>query len=222
MNIKQLATAATVSGVALLSICLSACDGTSQGSASKHSDQPTVGESRPGVESIPDPNVALSVAEAYAAIPHRRTSMDFSVSKVPEPDQGYLDIAFHLIDEAIRLRVAAYQSFSVSEGGDSRFISEMDRMIDFLRNLEPPSRLANYHQLLIQALTDQKAFFMEWQSQGRQFQYGTPDRLSSHPRVQSASSALKQAYEILMKEYPGESSNNQDAFFDYHCALDFL
>jgi hypothetical protein len=33
---------------------------------------------------------------------------------------------------------------------------------------------------------------------------------------------LRAAYNELMARYPGEAQANKDAFFDYHCALDFL
>jgi len=95
-------------------------------------------------------------------------------------------------------------------------------MIVFMQKVEPPARLAAHHELLINALGAQRAFFAEWQSAGPQFQYGSPGKLASHPKVQSASNALNQAYQILMNEYSGEDSHNRDAFFDYHCALDFL
>ena len=204
--------------VTVSSICLSGCAGTSHEPTAIASRQ---AKSPPNVESVPDPNLSLSVEDAYAAIPHRRTTMDFASSHVPAQDKTYLDVAFHVIDQSIRLRVTAYRSFSAADS-DPKLISEMDRMIDFVKSVEPPAHLSHYHELLIQALSDQRAFFVEWQSQGSQFQYGSPDKLGSHPKVQSASSALKEGYQILMQEYGGEDQKNQDAFFDYHCALDFL
>jgi hypothetical protein len=82
--------------------------------------------------------------------------------------------------------------------------------------------LAKYQTALLQALSDQQSFFQEWQAEGLQFQYGSPQTLVHHPKVQSASNALRQAYGILMETYSDESSSNKAAFFDYHCALDFV
>src|SRR6185295_6964233 len=106
--------------------------------------------------------------------------------------------------------------------GDSQSLSDMERLIDYLHNTQAPDNLSSYQEHLIQALSDQRAFFVEWQEQGQQFPYGSHQTLGSHPKVRSASTALQEAYGILMQTYPSEGSNNQAAFFDYHCALDFL
>ena len=148
--------------------------------------------------------------------------MDFAASNMPDQDRRFLEVAFHLIDQAIRLRVTAYQKFSSSEVKDSQSISQMDQLVDYLQNTEAPASLSSYQARILQALSDQRAFFEEWQTQGQQFQYGRPQTIGTHPKVQSASSALQQAYGILMETYPGEGDHNKAAFFDYHCALDFL
>jgi hypothetical protein len=127
-----------------------------------------------------------------------------------------------VVDQAIRLRVTAYQKFSRGEVGDSQSIADMNRLVDYLQNTEAPASLSSYQAQLLKALSDQRAFFEEWQTQGQQFEYGSPQKLGTHPKVQSASAALRQAYGILMQTYPGEGNNNKEAFFDYHCALDFL
>jgi hypothetical protein len=163
----------------------------------------------------------LSVDAAYAAIPHRRTAMDFAASNMPDQDKRFLEVAFHVIDQAIRLRVTAYQKFS--RGAiDPQLITDMDRLIDYLQNTEAPDNLSSYQGQLVQALSDQRGFFVEWQKQGQQFRYGSAQMIGTHEKVQSASTELKSAYGILMQTYPGEVSNNKEAFFDYHCALDFL
>ena len=227
MNIKRLTNAVVAPAAICLAIGLSACSSaTSQGLSSRQFDNPAAksgnAKSQPSMDSVPVLDLALSVNDAYAAIPHRRTAMDFAASNAPDQDKRYLEVAFHLIDQAIRLRVTAYQKFSRTDGGDPQLISDLDRVIDFLQNVEAPAHLTSYHQHLIQGLSDQRAFFAEWQTQGQQFQFGSPDKLGSHPKIQSASTALREAYQILMQEYPGEGAKNKDAFFDYHCALDFI
>lgn len=183
MNTK-LSVLVAVALVTISSFGLSGCGSTSP--------EPTVSASQPGnpsVESVPNPDLSMTVEDAYAAIPHRRTAMNFATSKLSEADRRYLAVAFHVIDQSIRLRVTAYRRFSESSDA-ANLISEMDRMIVFMQKVEPPARLSAYHELLIKALGDQRAFFAEWQSAGQQFQYGSPGKLASHPKVQSASNAL--------------------------------
>jgi hypothetical protein len=229
MQTKPLTRAITLLGIAALSIFLPACSASSQGlSSGKFDNLPAnkPGNSKSLPATVPTLNLDLSVDAAYAAIPHRRTAMNFAASNMPAQDKRFLEVAFHVIDQAIRLRVTAYQKFSRSEArsevGDSQSISDMDRLVDYLQNTEAPASLSSYQARLLQALTDQRAFFEEWQTQGQQFQYGRPQTIGTHPKVQSASTALREAYGILMETYPSEGDANKAAFFDYHCALDFL
>jgi hypothetical protein len=227
MHTKQFTRAIALLGLASLSIGLPACSASSQGLSSRNFDNLPAAKSgssksQPAIATAPTLNLDLSVEDAYRAIPHRRTAMDFAASTMPDQDKQFLEVAFHLIDQAIRLRVSAYQKFSRSEVRDSQSISDMDRLVDYLQNTQSPASLSSYQEHLLQALSDQRAFFEEWQTQGQQFQYGSPQRLATHPRVQSASTALRAAYEVLMQTYPSEGNGNKEAFFDYHCALDFL
>ena len=176
----------------------------------------------PKIEAVPTSNLSLSVDEAYAAIPHRRTAIAFSGSNVPRADQDYLQVVFAAIDQAVLLRVATYQSFSRGQTADALPISRMDRLIRFLQSIDPPPHLKAYHKKIEQAVSDQRAFFDDWRSHGSDFPYAQSASLGTHPKVASSSSALKEAYGILMQRYPGESPHNKEAFFDYHCALDFL
>jgi len=214
-------------GFTASTICLTGCTASSQGLSSRGFDnlpatKPSDPKSQPAnASAAPVINVDLSVDAAYAAIPHRRTAMDFSSSNLSEQDKRFLKVAFHVIDQAIRVRVSAYQHFSRGEV-TSESISDLEKLIDYLQTTEAPSSLSRYQSTLLKALSDQRAFFDEWRNEGRQFQYGNGQTLGMHPRVQSASSALKEAYGILIVTYPGESNHNKLAFFDYHCALDFL
>jgi hypothetical protein len=221
----------TLLGLATLCIGLPACSASSQGLSSRTFDKVPAAQSGnskslPTLATAPTLNLDLSVDAAYAAIPHRRTAMNFAASNMPDQDRRFLEVAFHVIDQAIRLRVTAYQKFSSSEArngvGDSQSIADMDRLIDYLQNTEAPASLSSYQARLLQALSDQRAFFEEWRTQGQQFQYGSPQRIGTHPKVQSASTALREGYGILMETYRSDNNNNKEAFFDYHCALDFL
>ena len=227
MQTKPFNRTITLLGIASLAICLQACSASSQGLSSRNFDnfpgaKTGNAKSQPSLATAPTLDLDLSVDAAYAAIPHRRTAMDFAASNMPEADKRFLEVAFHLIDQAIRLRVTAYQKLSRGEVRDLQFISDLDRLIECLQNTEAPPSLAGYQARLVQALSDQRSFFAEWHTQGQQFQYGSPQTIATHPQVQSASGALKETYQILMETYPSESSQNKEAFFDYHCALDFL
>jgi hypothetical protein len=225
MQIKACKSTIALLGIVSLSMGLPACSTSSQRVSSRNLDVSPAAESgnsksQPMMETAPSLNLDLSVDAAYAAIPHRRTAMDFASSNMPERDRVFLEVAFHLIDEAIRRRVSAYQKFSNGETNDSQTTSDLQRLIEYLENAAAPAGLTGYQAQLVQALSDQRVFFEEWRTQGPQFQYA--QTIGSHPRVQSASTALRAAYGILMATYSGESNNNKQAFFDYHCALDFI
>ncbi|MBI3653320.1 MAG: hypothetical protein HY231_20005 [Acidobacteria bacterium] len=175
----------------------------------------------PSLATAPTFTLSLSVEEAYAAIPHRRTQADLERSTLASVDKDYLKLAFHEIDQAILLRVTALRQFSRGDTDDVRLLAKMEQVIEFLRGIEPPANLVEYHKRLLQTLVDQRAFFQDWQAQGRQFAYAGAN-LSAHAKVQSSSGAARAAYQILMQNYSGESQSNKDAFFDYHCALDFI
>lgn len=227
MHTESLTRAIALLGLASLLIGLPACSASSQELSSRNFDNSPAAKSgnsksRPSMATAPTLDLDLSVDAAYAAIPHKRTAMNFAVSNMPDQDKRFLEVAFHVIDQAIRLRVTAYQKFSRGELRGSQSISDMDRLVDYLQNAEAPDSLSNYQVRLLQALSDQRAFFEEWNTAGQQFRYGSPQTIAAHPKVQSASTALREAYGILMETYPNEVSNNKEAFFDYHCALDFL
>ena len=83
-----------------------------------------------------------------------------------------------------------------------------------------PARLSAYHRQILSALSSDRQFFAEWKSQGANFPYS--QQIAANGNVQAASSAARAAFSELMSKYPSESQQNKDAFFDYHCALDFL
>jgi hypothetical protein len=208
-----------VCGVALLMLGFTACQ--SPTTRAKDSGSKS-GKALPAVDTAPTFNLELSIDQAYAAIPHRRTPMAFSGSDITGLEKDYLKLAFHLIDQAVVLRVVTYRQLQKEASESSQTLSKLDQVITFLESLEPPTRLQQYHKRLLEALSDQRAFFREWQSQGPQFVYRSPQLLATHSKVQHASGALKEAYDILMRSYPDENQENQMAFFDYHCALDFI
>jgi hypothetical protein len=182
---------------------------------------PTVAESTPPQQSAPPAiDVGLSVEQAYAAIPHRRTVWVETDSTVPAEEKAYLRAIFELIDQAVAVRVAGLQSFSAQQFDSSDPAANYDQLIGFVRGMSVPNGLATYHQKILEGLTGQRQFFADWKSERAQFRFA--QQIGGHAGVRNASAALRAAYNELMSKYPNESPTNKDAFFDYHCALDFL
>jgi hypothetical protein len=165
-------------------------------------------------------DVGLSVEQAYAAIPHRRTVWDASNSSIPPDEKAYLRVIFEVMDEAVAVRVAGLQNFSAGQFDKSDPAAQYDQLIGFARGIPVPGALADYHQKVLDALMGQRQFFADWKSEREQFRFAR--QIGDHPGARTASAALRAAYNDLMAKYPNESSTNKDAFFDYHCALDFL
>ena len=168
----------------------------------------------------PSIDVGLSVDQAYAAIPHRRTAWTESQTTVPADERAYLKTIFAVVDEAIAVRVAGLQNFSQQRFDSIDVGGQFDRLISFAQSVPVPARLRAYHSQVLAALSADRQFFAEWKSQGANFPYA--GQLAANGNVQAASAAAHAAYSELMSKYPGESQQNRDAFFDYHCALDFL
>jgi hypothetical protein len=165
-------------------------------------------------------NVGLSVDQAYEAIPHRRTVWNDADSTASSSEKAYLKTIFKVLDQATAVRVAGMQNYAAGHSDYSDPDSEYEQLVNFTRGMNPPQKLATYHDLILQGLTNQRQFFTEWKAQGDRFGY--PQIVSTHPAVQRASGALRSAYQELMRRFPAEGAANKGAFFDYHCALDFL
>jgi len=168
----------------------------------------------------PPAGVGPSVEDAYAAIPHRRTVWDENASTVPSEEKEYLETMFQVLDQAVRVRVAGQQAFSNQQFDSANIDAEFDRLISFVRAMPVPKTLGSYHQEILSALSNERQFFDDWKTQGSQFPFA--QQVQNHPGVRSASASLRTAYGELMSKYPNENQTNKDAFFDYHCALDFL
>jgi hypothetical protein len=182
---------------------------------------PTEAESTPPQPSAPPIfDVGLSVEQAYAAIPHRRTVWVETDSPVPAEARAYLRVIFRVMDQAVAVRVAGLQNFSAQQFDNSDPAANYGRLIGFVRGMPVPSELETYHQKILEALAGQQQFFADWKSERDQFRFA--QQIGGHEGVRNASAALHAAYEELMAKYPDESAANKDAFFDYHCALDFL
>lgn len=168
----------------------------------------------------PAVDVGLAVEQAYAAIPHRRTVWVDSETTVPSEEKAYLKVMFQVLDEGVAVRVAGLQNFSNGNYDSVNVDTEFDRLISFVLSMPVPKGLGSYHKDIVAGLSGQRQFFADWKSQRDGFAF--THQIGNHPGVQASSSALRTAYGELMSKYPNESQANKDAFFDYHCALDFL
>ena len=170
---------------------------------------------------------AMSVEEAYRAIPHRYTPFESRQVKMSPKDAAVLQEFFRILNLAIVERVQA-QAWFQSSGKKGVAFSNYQRstggLIVQLEALTLPESLKAIHRDVIDALKEQRAYFEEWQRavrKGELFRY-PPGASPHHPRVLSSSQKLQQAYGRLIQLYPQEAERTKQAFFDHLCALDFI
>ena len=165
-------------------------------------------------------HLGLSPEEAYAAIPTRRTVLDFGESRMDSHVRSYLEAVFGCIDEAIVLRVTTLDEFFAGRYAYRTYSSRHARLREYLESLTPPPQLRAYQEKLLEGLDAQRTFFAEWAELGPEFTRGKD--VFSHPEVRRCSGALIEAYRILSTEIGPQAVRQHQAFHDYHCALDFL
>ena len=86
---------------------------------------------------------AMSVEDAYASIPHRRTAFDRRAATMDAAEADALARLFTLVDRAIVARV--------TKAGHDVVLAE-------LRSLDPPPRLARVHALVTDAVVAERAY----------------------------------------------------------------
>ncbi len=158
---------------------------------------------------------ALTVDEAYRAIPHQQTVFLPNESRMPDEDKKFLVQFFGLIDQAMVARVDLLMWLN-SNGRQGSSANHYDEVFEQLDALEVPSKFKNLFQLIYEAIQDQKIFLEDWKASRK------PMDIRTDAKVQSSSQKLRQAYQLLMELYPQETPHNKSAFFDYLCALDFI
>ena len=170
---------------------------------------------------------AISVEEAYRAIPHRYTTFETTQVKMSPKDAAVLQEFFRLVNLAIVERVQAqawFQSNGKRGVAFPNYQRSTDGLIVQLEGLIIPEALKAVRRDVIDALKDQRAYFEEWQRavrKGEPFRY-PPGASPHHPRVLSSSQKLQQAYARLIHLYLQETERIKQAFFDHLCALDFI
>ena len=70
--------------------------------------------------------------------------------------------------------------------------AEFEMLIKYVREMAAPRKLAAYDKDILDGLTGERQFFHEWKTARGSFPYA--QQIQNHPRVQSASAALKAAY----------------------------
>ncbi|MCC6540350.1 MAG: hypothetical protein IT162_22580 [Bryobacterales bacterium] len=151
---------------------------------------------------------AVSVEEAYRAIPHRQTVFQPAAAQMPASERVYLAAFFQAVDQAIVAKVASRRGATVQQA-----YAPVKQAWSALR---PPTAVLQAAQDKVKdAIADQYAFLQELERKQTGWDM-------NHAKVRSASSKLQAAYGELMRLYPGETASNKQAFFDYLCALDFI
>lgn len=167
----------------------------------------------------PQVNAGMSIEDAYSAIPHRRTVWSADETTVPVGERAYLNAMFQVLDQAVVARVAGIQKYS---GGDFESFDaegQLGQLSDYVRQVRVPPALGDYNNQILTALAAERQFFHDWKEGQDHFDYTR--QVETHQGVSQSSAALRSAYQDLIAKYPQESQSNRDAFFDYHCAVDF-
>lgn len=150
---------------------------------------------------------AMSVEEAYQAIPHHRTVFSPKEATMPKPEADALMTLFEATDVAIIAKARVKKGESVAAAYADAFKAQ--------KALRLPEKLKAIQHLIAEAVQNEHDYLSASRANpSLPFQ--------GHPLVQSASQKLHQAYSELMRLYPSENASNKQAFFDYLCALDFV
>ena len=147
---------------------------------------------------------ALTVDEAYAAVPHQRTVYKTDMSRLSAQHRNYLQKLFVLTDDALVLRIR----FMRGERDDERY----QDIILQLRQLTPPAQAESAHRLIIRAVQLQHQYFLANDAKNSKQQSSL---------MHQSHRLLINAYNELKKKLP-DSGHNQKAYFDHLCALDFI
>lgn len=167
--------------------------------------------------------VALSVDEAYRAIPHQQTDFDRHTAQMDVDEALYLDDFFTLVNAAIVERVQALQW--LSSGGSAGktyadYRASMDLVFADFDRLTVPAGVHDVHKQVIAAMRLQSEYLGDWAERtgrGERFRFSASDK-----RITASSRLLIASYNQLMERYPEASRHNRQAFYDHLCALDFI
>lgn len=169
----------------------------------------------------------LTIEEAYQAIPHKRTPYNSQASALSLPEREFLSRFFALSDQALVERVATLTAFRAGDRQRfSTYATNVSRILAELRSLQEPTSARGFVAMLSEAIQQQQLFFQKWDTaltEQRPFVFPTGSEVSGiDPNVGQASAELRRLYATLMARYVAEHVQNQEAFYQHLCALDFL
>ncbi len=159
---------------------------------------------------------SMSVSQAYRAIPHPQQTFRLNQSVLQDIEAKYLDQAFALVDLAVVERVSLLRTVQ-REGNQPLPLNNYEQILKRFLVLSVPPRLDYFHQQVAAAISEEHAYY-----EGLQNQPSVSTINRSHPLIQRLHGRLLASYQFLVSEYPQESANNQQAFFQHLCALDFI
>jgi hypothetical protein len=163
---------------------------------------------------------AAEVANAYAAIPHRRTPFEASSSTAAAHQKANLARLFAYTDRGVVLRIQGMKAHGAKDAaGLKRAMAGYEGLISDLGREQFSAEVAPAQALIVEALRLQQRHLQSRPEGGLAF---VGAQLSTAPDVKDASGKLIKAYGILMRAFPGEPQRNKTSFFDHLCALDFL
>jgi len=151
---------------------------------------------------------AMTVDEAYRAIPHQRTVFNVANTKMNSADAEYLRRLFLWIDQAIVAKVTAMIGTSADQAYTTVWSMQS--------SLTAPRKFEALQATVASSIRHEYQYLKQRQAAGVK----TFD--AANPHVQAASQGAQQAYAALMSLYQSETDHNKQAFYDYLCALDFL
>lgn len=156
----------------------------------------------------------ISIEEAYAAIPHKRTVFNADQSLLPSEQIAALTQLFGLIEQAIVLKIQAGNAqVAKNSVALEQALKNYSEVINAARKLNCPSAIIPAQTLIISAIEKHHSYFQQ-QDKNTTAGFG--------PAITSASADLQRAYTIFIQAFPQETPHNKTAFYDYLCALDFL
>jgi hypothetical protein len=168
------------------------------------------------------PAQAMSIEDAYKAIPKQQITYDPTASPLDEEHRSYLNAFFSLIDIAVAVRVEMLDKMYHDASYDYAYYRDNYHfVINEISSLQTPYDLYDTQRLTLEALREQWQFFEQWHYADRSMKQGYKN-YASHPDVQGASRKLIAAYNVFMRQYSEETGHNKKAFYTHLCALDFL
>jgi hypothetical protein len=163
---------------------------------------------------------AMTVEEAYAAIPHKRTVFDGNASRLSAAQIDSLKRLFASSDRGVVLRVEGLRALRGAEAVQLRkAINDYRALASAVASLNVSAEIKPAQHLIAQAIADHQRFF---EMKLRDSETLAKRDIAFTADINQASQKLHRAYDVLMKAFPNEAASNKTAFYDYLCALDFL